>query len=82
MMGLYTASNMNKQLEGFAGYLCRSWNRDKMEENLEMQLDQFKIYFMTEMTAPPDKPPNPAQKNLVWTHFCFSPADKVSDFKI
>jgi predicted DCC family thiol-disulfide oxidoreductase YuxK len=82
MMGLYSANNMNKQLEGFAGYLCRSWNRDKMEENLEMQLDSFKIYFMSEITAPPDKPPNPAQKNLVWTHFCFSPADKVSDFKI
>lgn len=51
----------------YGKYLCRKWN-EKLQE--QKQLDNFKIYFMSEKTLPNYQPPK-LEKIMLWEHFCF-----------
>lgn len=74
--------------KGFAGnrvwlakYLCRSWNADKLDQNRDQRLMEFKINYVIETTPPPGQPLRTEQRTL-WTHDCFpSSADKDSEDK-
>ncbi|HVT34387.1 MAG TPA: DCC1-like thiol-disulfide oxidoreductase family protein [Nevskiaceae bacterium] len=57
----------------YGKYLCRTWNRDKLEQNQDKRLMTFKLVYMVERTPPPGEPTQVEQQTL-WKHECFPSA--------
>ncbi|MBK49515.1 MAG: hypothetical protein CL768_00530 [Chloroflexi bacterium] len=64
------------QMENYAQYLCRDWNSSQTDGN---QLNRFDIYFMLELSKPPDEPVGEIVKTPLWSHWCFVVPNTISD---
>ncbi|HEX4896021.1 MAG TPA: HTTM domain-containing protein [Solimonas sp.] len=55
----------------YGKYLCRSWNRDKLEGDARSRrLMTFKMIYMLERTPPPGEPLK-VEQVVLWRHECF-----------
>jgi hypothetical protein len=65
---LYSSNNQVYAM-GYGKYLCRTWNKDKSNNDSEA-LKSFTIYKMEVRTMPNFEHSDP-QKTLFWEHNCF-----------
>ena len=54
----------------YGKYLCRSWNQDKLFDNRDKRLMNFKIIYMVERTLPDYRTPQ-IEQQILWRHECF-----------
>ncbi|WP_062057961.1 HTTM domain-containing protein [Aquimarina longa] len=60
--------NNEKYLQTMGRYYCNSWNIKYI--NTPNELESFSIYFMKEITQPPNHPKLKAKKTILWNHWC------------
>lgn len=68
LLNLYS-QNWSSQRLYFGKYLCRKWNS---EHPSHKNLNNFKIYFMRDVTPRPGEPRPPLEKVELWNHQCFA----------
>lgn len=64
-----SSSEYSNHLVYFGRYLCRTWNTDRLDNEV---VDTFKVYYIREKTKPPGEPKASLEQQLVWDHYCFS----------